>query len=72
MIDHLAGGSRECGVARPVGKRRLARGPVRSAADPDVLVPVGMHNHASSRAIRVGTAVLTVGPELCSRDGERS
>ena len=29
--------------------------------------PVGMHNHASSRAIGVGTAVLIAGRELCSR-----
>ena len=26
--------------------------------------PVGMHNHASSRAIGVGTAVLIASPEL--------
>jgi hypothetical protein len=29
--------------------------------------PVGMHNHAGSRAIEVGTAVLIVGPELCAQ-----
>jgi len=38
-----------------------------SAADPDVLCPPGMHNHASSRAIGVGTAVLIIDPELRTR-----
>ena len=47
MIDHLAGGSRESDVARPVGKRRLARGPVRSAADPGVALGKSQHMLAS-------------------------
>ena len=29
--------------------------------------PVGMHNHASGRAIGAGTVLLIVSPELCSR-----
>ena len=33
----------------------------------DSWCPVGMHDHASSRAIGVGTAVLIVSPEVCSR-----
>jgi hypothetical protein len=60
------------GQDRPPSLPEILDRNARPAAEPDVLGPVGMDNHASSRAIRASAAVLIVGPELCSRHAGRS